>query len=351
MTTYIVAGAAGFIGANFAHFVRQQDASAKIVSVDYGGFASNPANLDGLAGDHTYVEADVADHDAMKGIYEDHKPDYFVNFAAESHNDRAITDPSLFARSNTLGAQVPLEASRIFGVKAHLHVSTIEVYGELAPSIPHFTESSPLNAKTPYSAAKAGGDQLVRSYMHTYPEMNIKLTHCANNYGPYQLPEKFLPLAITNVLRGKKVPVYGDGLQRRDWLHVVDHCRAIWAVLHTEKQPISHEAAFDSGLLPIFDVSARVELTNLDILTRALKHLGVDPSHHIEHVEDRPNHDRRYLINPEKIEQHLDWSPSLSFEDGLKSTVDWYVDNEAWWSDAISQRADMQFDWATAAAK
>lgn len=346
MTTYVIAGAAGFIGANFVHFVRQQDADAKIVSVDYGGFASNAANLDGVGGDHVYVEADVADHKAVMDLYTEHKPDFVVNFAAESHNDRAITNPSLFARSNTLGAQVPLEASRVCGVAAHLHVSTIEVYGELDPAIPHFTESSPLNAKTPYSAAKAGGDQLVRSYMHTYGDMNIKLTHCANNYGPYQLPEKFLPLALTNVMRGKKVPVYGDGLQRRDWLHVVDHCRAIWAVLHAEKQDIPHEAAFDSGLLPIYDISARVELTNLDILTQALKHLGVDPAAHIEHVEDRPNHDRRYLINPAKIETELNWSPSLSFEDGLKATADWYVQNEAWWHDAIKSRGEMQFDWA-----
>jgi len=225
MPTYLVTGAAGFIGANYVHFLAEQEPDSLVIAVDYLGFASNLPNLDGAGERVVFEKADIADFPAMLELYKKHRPDYVVNFAAESHNDRAILDPSGFVRSNATGAQVMLECSRRVNVSSHVHVSTIEVYGELPPGQEWFDEASPLNAKTPYSAAKAAGDQLVRAYMHTYPEMNIRMTHCANNYGPYQLPEKLIPLMITNVLRGRKVPVYGDGLQMRDWLHVQDHCR------------------------------------------------------------------------------------------------------------------------------
>lgn len=281
----------------------------------------------------------------MQSLYEVHSPDFVVNFAAESHNDRAINAPGDFMRANALGAQTILECSRLRPVQRHLHVSTIEVYGELHPDAPYFTEGSPLNAKTPYSAAKAAGDQIVRAYMQTYPAMDVAMTHCANNCGPYQLPEKLIPLMITNVLRGRKVPVYGDGLQQRDWLHVLDHCRAIYPILHAELDPIPPEAATDPALLPIFDISACHEVTNLEIVHRVLAHLGADPEEWIEHVPDRPNHDRRYLIDPTKIETHLGWKPE-EFDVGLRETVQWYVDHQSWWRDVFERKGELQISWA-----
>lgn len=202
------------------------------------------------------------------------------------------------------------------------------------------------NAKTPYSAAKAAGDQIVRAYMQTYPQMDIRMTHCANNYGPYQLPEKLIPLAITNVLRGRKVPVYGDGLQQRDWLHVLDHCRAIHTVLTAGVPPITQRAATRPELLPIYDVSARHEVTNLAIAKLILKSLGKDPAEWIEHVADRPNHDRRYLIEPVKLERELGWRPVADFATALAETVDWYVANEAWWQNVLRRKGDLQVAWA-----
>ncbi|MGH9055116.1 MAG: dTDP-glucose 4,6-dehydratase [Acidimicrobiales bacterium] len=345
MNTYLVTGAAGFIGSNFARFVLDQDQGARVVALDNLGFSANEANLDGIREAIDFVVADIADLEVMSGVYSRYSPDFIVNFAAESHNDRAILDPSGFMRSNALGAQVLLECSRRHGVRRHLHVSTIEVYGELAPGEPAFDEGCPLNAKTPYSAAKAAGDQMVRAYMQTYPDLDIAMTHCANNYGPFQLPEKLIPLMVTNVLRGKKVPVYGDGLQRRDWLHVVDHCRAIWSILHSPRAPIPHEAAFDASLLPIFDVSARCEVTNLEIVERVLQVLDRDPAEWAQHVADRPNHDRRYLIDPTKIETHLGWAPTVDFDAGLAATVRWYVENEGWWRAIFDSKGDLEVHW------
>jgi dTDP-glucose 4,6-dehydratase len=277
---------------------------AHVVAVDNVGFAANPANLDEVRDRITVLEADIADLDAMRAAYDEFSPDYVVNFAAESHNDRAIIDPSAFMRSNAL------------------------------------------NAKTPYSAAKAAGDQIVRAYMQTYPEMDIRMTHCANNYGPYQLPEKLVPLAVTNVLRGRKIPVYGDGLQMRDWLHVTDHCRAIHTVLLADARPIDPRAAVRPELLPIYDISARHEVTNLAIADVILRRLGKDPQEWIDHVADRPNHDRRYLIEPAKIERELGWRPTMDFTAGLGETVDWYVANESWWRDILRSKGELQIAWA-----
>jgi dTDP-glucose 4,6-dehydratase len=346
VSVYLVTGACGFIGSNFVHFLLSDVPGAQVVAVDNLGFAANPPNLDPVLDRVEFVHADIADPDAMRVVYDKFAPDYVVNFAAESHNDRAIIDPSAFMRSNALGAQVLLECSRQIPVLAHLHVSTIEVYGELPPGQHHFDESSPLNAKTPYSAAKAAGDQIVRAYMQTYPQMNIKMTHCANNYGPYQLPEKLIPLAITNVLRGRKIPVYGDGLQMRDWLHVTDHCRAIHAVLTTAPQLVTPQAACRPELLPIYDISARHEVTNLTIAEIILRHLGKDPADWIEHVADRPNHDRRYLIEPAKLETELGWKPREDFATGLADTIEWYIANQTWWQDVLDRKGDLQVAWA-----
>jgi dTDP-glucose 4,6-dehydratase len=350
VSVYLIAGGAGFIGANFVSFLRTHHPDDKVIVVDYLGFASNEDNLSQFGDSIEFCAADVADAAAMIAVYEEFAPNFVVNFAAESHNDRAIVDPSLFMRSNALGAQVLLECSRKHPVSAHLHVSTIEVYGELGPDRRYFTESSPLNAKTPYSAAKAAGDQIVRAYMQTYPGMNIRMTHCANNYGPFQLPEKLIPLMITNVLRGRKVPVYGDGLQMRDWLHVSDHCNAIHEVLHADLGPIPHDAATAPGKLPIFDISARQEFTNLDIVNRVLAHLDRDPAEWVEHVADRPNHDRRYLIEPAKIERDLGWRPQVDFKQGLAETVDWFVDHQEWWERVFSAKGELQFHWTAAPA-
>jgi dTDP-glucose 4,6-dehydratase len=348
--TYLVAGGCGFIGSNFVHDLLERAPDARVVVVDNLSFAANPANLDPVAGRVELVVEDICNFPGMLALWESARPDYVVNFAAESHNDRAVVDPSAFARTNALGAQSLLEASRRRPVRRHLHVSTIEVYGELAEDAGCFTEASPLAAKTPYSAAKAAGDQFVRAYMQTYREMDVALTHCANNYGPYQFPEKLVPLMITHVLRGRPVPVYGDGLQRRDWLHVRDHCAALWAILHAPRTAVTDAAATRPELLPIWDVSARNERTNLEIVTRVLELLGKRPGEWIEHVADRPNHDRRYLIDPAKIETTLGWRPRIDFERGLEETVRWYVDRREWWQAILDRTGELAFDWRQGAA-
>jgi dTDP-glucose 4,6-dehydratase len=346
MATYLVTGAAGFIGSNFVHFALEREPDAKVVALDNLSFAANEANLDAVRERIRFVVGDICDFEGMTRVYGEHRPDFVVNFAAESHNDRAVVDPSSFARTNALGAQTLLEVSRRRGVGRHLHVSTIEVYGELPADAPHFTEASPLAAKTPYSAAKAAGDQFVRAYMQTYRDLDVAMTHCANNYGRFQFPEKLIPLMITNVLRGRKVPVYGDGLQRRDWLHVADHCRAIWTILHGPRFPVTDEAATRPELLPIFDVSARNERSNLEIVRRVIGLLGKRPDEWIEHVPDRPNHDRRYLIEPAKIERELGWRPEVDFDRGLEETVRWYVDGRSWWESILERKGELAFDWS-----
>ncbi|GAB2710723.1 dTDP-glucose 4,6-dehydratase [Nocardia thraciensis] len=346
MAVYLVTGAAGFIGANYVHLLTRWEPEAQIVAVDYIGFAGNEANLDPVQDRIRFEKADIADFDAMADMYRRYQPDYVVNFAAESHNDRAILSPSAFMRSNALGAQVMAECSRLMPVTSHVHVSTIEVYGELAHGAQWFHEGSPLNAKTPYSAAKAAGDQMVRAYMQTYPEMSIRMTHCANNYGPYQMPEKLIPLAVTNLLRGRKVPIYGDGQQSRDWLHVADHCAAIHRVLKARLDPVPAAAATDPGLLPIFDVSGRCEVTNMEVARRVITELGLDPAEWIEHIPDRPNHDRRYLIDPRKIESTLNWRPEHDFESGIGEVVRWYRDNRGWWEKVLAEKGELGFDWA-----
>jgi len=339
MSRILIAGGFGFIGSNFVRSLLQSG-NVETCVVDNFGFAARESNLSDLADDIRVERADIAaDFDSILDVFEDFGPEYVVNFAAESHNDRAIKDPSLFAHANAIGAQSMVEASRRTSVARHLHVSTIEVYGELPPGTGAFNESSPLNAKTPYSAAKAAGDIMVRSYMHTYPELDIMMTHCANNYGPYQLPEKLIPLAITNLLSGRKVGLYGDGKQRRDWIHVDDHNQVILDLLQSKRPVIADDAATNPSGLPIFDISARCEVTNLEIVTRICTELGLDPDDWIEFVADRPNHDRRYLIDPKKTESFLDWSPAIEFEDGLAQTVQWYRDNEPWWREDVSSGA------------
>jgi dTDP-glucose 4,6-dehydratase len=346
----LITGTAGFIGANFAHYIAEQYPDHNIAGVDKLSDYSNRANVSELenSGRMTFYHADIADAARMREIYLEHRPDYVVNFAAESHNDRAIIDPTVFVNSNVLGAQTLLELSRNLGVQRHIHISTIEVYGEQGEHIPYFDESSSLNAKTPYSASKAAADLIVRAYMQTYPEMDICMTHCANNYGPYQFPEKLIPLSVTNLLRGKKVPLYGDGLQKRDWLHVKDHCRGIDLILQRSgKFPVPKEAATEPARLPIFDFSARQEMTNLEMIRIICDELGLDFSGHVEFVADRPNHDRRYLIDPLKAETELGFKPRVALETGIRETVRWYVENRPWWEDILARTGSLQIDWNT----
>lgn len=350
MNTYLVTGVAGFIGSNFAHYIAKKYPDATIIGVDNLSPYSCRANISSLeeSGRLIFVQADIArDPEKIDAAYKEYKPAYVINFAAESHNDRAIVDPTSFVYSNVLGAQAMLEASRINGVHRHIHISTIEVYGEQAPDVEFFNESSPLNAKTPYSSAKAGGDLMVRAYMQTYPEMDIYMTHCANNYGAYQFPEKLIPLSVINILNGGKIKLYGDGLQKRDWLHVEDHCKAVDLILQMEKKPpIGEGAAFDSAELPIYDISARHEVTNKALAEVIVDELGVDFDTHVEYVADRPNHDRRYLIDPSKIESDLNFKPDHTFEEGIRETVRWYKNNEKWWKDIAEKSGDLSIDWS-----
>jgi len=344
----LVTGGAGFIGTNFVRFMVDKYPHYNIVVVDNLSPYSNFNNIKEFVDNKkiSFENADITDFEKIISIYRKYDVNYVVNFAAESHNDRAIKDPTAFARSNALGAQLMVEASRKIGIVRHIHISTIEVYGEQAHNVPYFYEGSPLNAKTPYSAAKAAGDLLVRSYMQTYRDMDICITHCANNYGPYQFPEKLIPLSVFNLLNGKKIALYGDGKQKRDWLHVYDHCRAIDLVLHMKDKPKYDEsAATDSSKLPIYDISARNEIENIEIAKIIINEMGLNPAEKIEFVPDRPNHDRRYLINPEKIEKELGFFPSISFDRGIRDTVQWYLKNQQWLEDIFQRTGDLQISW------
>jgi dTDP-glucose 4,6-dehydratase len=349
MTTILIAGVAGFIGSNFARYLNRNRPDLRLVGIDYLSSASVYSTIAPLveAGDLHFVKADINDTETVTRIYREHGVTRVINFAAESHNDRAILDPTPFMLSNALGAQQLLEVSRKVGVARHVHISTIEVYGEQAPGAPPFSAASPLAAKTPYAAAKAAGDLIVRAYMQTYPDMDIVLTHAGNNYGPWQFPEKLIPLCITNVLRGRKIPVYGDGLQERDWLHVADHCRALEQLLLSPRRfLVGPGAAVDPAQLPIYDISARSVVSNLQIVRLILSALDRPFDDWVEHVTDRPNHDRRYVIDPVRIESELGWQPEAVLEADLEETVRWYVDNAAWWQPIVASSRRLQFDWA-----
>ncbi|HLR46791.1 MAG TPA: GDP-mannose 4,6-dehydratase [Deinococcales bacterium] len=350
--TLLLTGAAGFIGANFSLHMAEAWPDVELLLLDKMSPYSTLTPIQPLldSGRARFLQLDLADENAVNSLIRAERPAYIVNLAAESHNDRAIVDSRPFVHANVLGAYNLLEAARIHGVKRFVHVSTIEVYGEQGPDVQSFTEGSPLNAKTPYSASKAAAELLVRAHMQTYPDLDLALTHCANNYGPWQFPEKLVPLAITNILSGKRVPLYGDGLQKRDWLHVQDHCRGLELVLNRAPTGIPPEAAARPELLPIFDFSARAELSNRDVIKLVTDALGVGFDDWTEFVPDRPNHDRRYLIDPTKAERQLGFQPAADLERGMAETVAWYRDNRAWWEPLV-QRSTLQFDWGSARGK
>jgi len=302
----------------------------QIVNLDLLTYAGNLENLKEIENkpNYKFVKGDIADHEFINGFFAEEKFDYVINFAAESHVDRSITDPGIFVRTNVQGTQVLLDAAKNIGVKKYLQVSTDEVYGTLGET-GYFTEETPLAPNSPYSASKAGADLLVRAYHETYG-MPVNITRCSNNYGPFHFPEKLIPLMIINALHDKDLPVYGDGLNVRDWLYVEDHCEAIDTVLH-------------KGVVgEVYNIGGNNEHTNIEIVKTILKHLG-KPESLIKFVKDRPGHDRRYAIDATKIRTELGWEPKHTFETGIKETIDWYLENKDWWENIISGEYQQYF--------
>jgi dTDP-glucose 4,6-dehydratase len=315
MKSILVTGGCGFIGSNFVRHLLETRPEVSVVNLDVLSYAGNLANLADIAHDPRYrfVKGDITDpatvRAAMTGC------DAVVHFAAESHVDRSIQDSGPFVQTNIVGTQVLLDAARALGVSRYVQVSTDEVYGSLGPT-GAFSETTPLAPNSPYAASKAASDMLVRSYSHTF-HMPVLITRCSNNYGPYQFPEKLIPLFISNLLRDEQVPVYGDGQNVRDWIHVRDHCAAVATVLFHGKPG------------EVYNIGGRCEITNLELTHRLLAILG-KPHSLIRYVADRPGHDRRYAIDCTKMETELGWKPTVTFEQGLTQTVQWYRENAAW---------------------
>ncbi|MCX5672439.1 MAG: dTDP-glucose 4,6-dehydratase [Planctomycetota bacterium] len=317
MPMFVVTGGAGFIGSNFVRLALAQSPDLRIVNIDLLTYAGNLENLAGVPEDrHTFVRADITDPEAMARAIPPNA-DALVNFAAETHVDRSILCPLAFVRTNVLGTQVLLEAARARGAKRFLQVSTDEVYGALAPDDPPFTEDHPLAPSSPYAASKAGADLLALAAYRTYGQ-DVVITRCSNNYGPYQVPEKLIPLMLSNALEDKPLPVYGDGRQVRDWIYTDDHSRAILAAA-TRGRPGR-----------VYNIGARNERYNIDVVRGILRQLG-KPESLIEHVTDRPGHDRRYAIDSRRAQQELGWRPETVFEEGLARTIRWYRDHADWW--------------------
>jgi dTDP-glucose 4,6-dehydratase len=322
MLPVLVTGGCGFIGSNFIRHLLETDPDTRVINFDQLTYAGNLANLAGVDADPRYrfVRGDITNRDQVRAVISS-GVGAVINFAAESHVDRSIHDSGPFVRTNVLGTQVLLDAAREFGVPRYLQVSTDEVYGSLGPS-GYFTEETPLAPNSPYAASKAAADLLVRSYVHTFGLAAV-ITRCSNNYGPYQFPEKLIPLFITNLMRDEPVPVYGDGMNVRDWIHVRDHCAAI-------------DLVWRHGRVgEVYNVGGRCERTNLDLTHALLNAVGKPPTL-IRYVKDRLGHDRRYAIDCTKIERELGWRPRVLFEEGLRETVRWYTDHADWVRDVRS---------------
>jgi dTDP-glucose 4,6-dehydratase len=324
MRTLFVTGAAGFIGSNFVRLLLNRCEAVRLVAFDKLTYAGNLANLQDLLDRHpqkvAFVKGDICDADAVARTLDEHKVTEVVNFAAESHVDRSILGSGPFVQTNVIGTQVLLDVAKAKGVQKFLQVSTDEVYGTLAEDKPEikFTEETPLQPNSPYSASKAAADCLVRSYFHTF-HMPVLTTRCSNNYGPYHFPEKLIPLFVTNLMEGKKVPLYGDGLNVRDWLYVEDHCDAIWTVL-TKGTPGE-----------VYNVGGNNEITNRVITETLIREMGKNWDEVVTYVKDRPGHDRRYAIDASKIKRELGWEPKHKFESAIKTTIQWFKDHQDWW--------------------
>ncbi|ADL57962.1 MULTISPECIES: dTDP-glucose 4,6-dehydratase [Methanothermobacter] len=319
MERILVTGGAGFIGSNFIRYMLENH-SYEIINLDALTYCGNLENLAGVEDDPRYifVKGSITDKELVNDLIAE--SDVVVNFAAESHVDRSIEDPGIFIRTNVMGTQTLLEASRRQGVERFIQISTDEVYGSTEEG--YFTEETPLAPNSPYSASKASADLIARAYNRTYG-LPVNITRCSNNYGPYQFPEKLIPLMITNALEDKPLPVYGDGMNVRDWIHVRDHCRAIDLVLHGGR----------AG--EVYNIGSNSERRNIEIVELILRELGKDESL-IRFVEDRPGHDRRYAIDASKIRSELGWKPCYSFEEGIRETIKWYIDNREWWENIKS---------------
>ncbi len=319
--TVLVTGGAGFIGANFIFYMLDRRPEDRVVCLDKLTYAGNPDTLT-PAMDHPrfrFVRGDICDRAAVNALFEEERPDVVVNFAAESHVDRSIEDPEVFLRTNILGTASLMDACRTYGISRFHQVSTDEVYGDLPLDRPDllFTEETPLHTSSPYSSSKAAADLLALSYHRTYG-LPVTVSRCSNNYGPYQFPEKLIPLMISGALRDQPLPVYGQGRNVRDWLYVEDHCKAIDLIL---RQGRTGE---------VYNVGGHNEMRNIDIVRLICRELG-KPESLITYVEDRKGHDLRYAVDPEKIRRELGWAPETAFQDGIKQTIRWYLDNRGWW--------------------
>ena len=322
MKTLLVTGGCGFIGSHFVRLILRERSNWRVINVDLLTYAGNLENLDGAPeiNDHEryrFVRADIADIHAVKALFDSERIDEVVNLAAESHVDRSLLDSAPFLRTNVEGTRVLLEAASHHGVERFLQVSTDEVYGSLADADLPFTEQSPLQPNSPYAASKAAADLLLRAYYHSYG-VPVLITRCGNNYGPYQFPEKFLPLFITNALEERPLPLYGDGQNVRDWIHVEDHVRALLEVLE------------QGSIGEIYNISANQEETN-ERMAEWILHILNKPRSLIRYVKDRPGHDRRYALDAEKIHKKLGWQPSVPLDYGLRATIAWYRSHPGWW--------------------
>ncbi len=322
----LVTGGAGFIGSNFIYYMLRNHPDYSMVCLDLLTYAGNLETLEEAMKEPNFkfVKGDIADREAVFELFEKESFDTVVNFAAESHVDRSILDPGVFLKTNIIGTQTLLDASRKFGVKRFHQVSTDEVYGDLPLDRPDllFTEETPIHTSSPYSASKASADLLVQAYHRTYG-VPVTISRCSNNYGPYHFPEKLIPLMIANALNDKPLPVYGEGKNVRDWLYVEDHCSAIDRIIH------------DGRVGEVYNVGGHNERTNIYIVKKILELLG-KPESLITFVADRKGHDMRYAIDPTKIKNELEWEPETSFDEGIVKTVEWYLSNKEWWERIIS---------------
>lgn len=322
----IVTGGAGFIGGNFVHYMLNKYNDYKIICLDALTYAGNMETLEPINcnPNFKFYKADIADRKAVYEIFEKEKPDIIVNFAAESHVDRSIDNPGIFLQTNVIGTGVLMDACRKYGITRYHQVSTDEVYGDLPLDRPDlfFTETTPLHTSSPYSASKASADLLVQAYHRTF-KLPVTISRCSNNYGPYHFPEKLIPLMIANALADKELPVYGKGENVRDWLYVEDHCSAIDLIIHKGR------------VGEVYNIGGHNEKTNLEVVKIILKELGKSEDL-IRYVTDRPGHDMRYAIDPTKIHNELGWLPETKFEDGIKKTIKWYLDNKEWWQHIIN---------------
>lgn len=325
MTT-LITGGAGFIGSNFIHYMRAAHPEDRIVCVDKLTYAGNLANLSAVMEqpEFRFCRADICDRAAMDEIFSEEQPEVVINFAAETHVDRAIEHPQIFLETNIMGTQVLMDACRTYGVRRFHQVSTDEVYGDLPLDRPEllFTEETPLCASSPYSAAKAGADLLVMAYHRTYG-LPVTVSRCSNNYGAYQFPEKLIPLMIIHALSDEPLPVYGSGQNVRDWLYVEDHCRAIDLIVR------------EGTVGEVYNIGGHNEMKNIDIVEMICDRLG-KPRSLITHVSDRKGHDLRYAIDPTKIHRELGWLPQTDFADGIQATITWYLEHRDWWEQIVN---------------